>query len=89
MNIQEEFRKFAVKDRGIGGIHVDKYAELSGQAFQNSLTPYIIEERRMNATVLDVFSRLRLVSYESSRFYERVQQFFQYKISNQRQEERI
>lgn len=60
MKIQEEFRKFAVKDQGIGGIHVDKYAEISAQAFQNSLTPYIIEERRMNATVLDVFSRLMM-----------------------------
>ena len=60
MNFQEEFRKFAVKDQGISGIHVDKYAEISAQAFQNSLTPYIIEERRMNATVLDVFSRLMM-----------------------------
>ena len=60
MNMQEEFRKFAVKDQNIGGIHVDKYAELSAQAFQNSLTPYIIEERRMNATALDVFSRLMM-----------------------------
>lgn len=60
MNFQEEFKKFATKDRGIGGIHVDKYAEISAQAFQNSLTPYIIEERRMNATVLDVFSRLMM-----------------------------
>ena len=40
MNFQEEFRKVChVKDRGIGGIHVDKYAELSAQAFQNSLNP--------------------------------------------------
>jgi len=60
MKFQEEFRKFAVKDQGISGIHVDKYAEISAQAFQNSLTPYIIEERRMNATVLDVFSRLMM-----------------------------
>lgn len=60
MDFQKEFRKFAVKDRGVGGIHVDKYAEISAQAFQNSLTPYIIEERRMNATVLDVFSRLMM-----------------------------
>jgi len=60
MDFQKEFRKFAVKDRGIGGMNVDKYAEISAQAFQNSLTPYIIEERRMNATVLDVFSRLMM-----------------------------
>ncbi len=60
MNHQEEFRKYATKHMGIGGVHVDKYAELSAAAFKNSLTPYIIEERRMNATVLDVFSRLMM-----------------------------
>ena len=60
MDFQKEFKKFAVKDQGIGGIHVDKYAEFNAQAFQNSLTPYVIEERRMNATQLDVFSRLMM-----------------------------
>ena len=60
MDFQKEFKKFAVKDQGISGIHVDKYTKFTAQAFQNSLTPYVIEERRMNATVLDVFSRLMM-----------------------------
>jgi len=38
----------------------DKYTKFTAQAFQNSLTPYVIEERRMNATQLDVFSRLMM-----------------------------
>ena len=49
----KEFRKYAVKDRGIGGMHVDNY-------FESSLTPYILEERQMNVQAMDVFSRLMM-----------------------------
>lgn len=49
----KEFRKYAVKDRGIGGMHVDNYME-------SSLTPYILEERKMNVQAMDVFSRLMM-----------------------------
>ena len=48
MNIDsQEFRKFAVKHQGIGGLHVDKFI---AQANLNpkSMTPYIIEERQLN-----------------------------------------
>ena len=49
-----DFRNFAVKHHGISSLHVDKYS-----SFVNDyLTPYIIEERPMNITQLDVFSRL-------------------------------
>ena len=49
-----DFRKYAVKHHGIASLHVDKYT-----SFVNDyLTPYIIEERPMNITQLDVFSRL-------------------------------
>ncbi|MBP5400345.1 MAG: ATP-dependent Clp endopeptidase proteolytic subunit ClpP [Bacteroidales bacterium] len=49
-----DFRKYAVKHHGISSLHVDKYT-----SFVNDyLTPYIIEERPMNITQLDVFSRL-------------------------------
>lgn len=49
----KEFRKYAVKDRGIGGMHIDNY-------FESSLTPYILEERQMNVQAMDVFSRLMM-----------------------------
>lgn len=49
----KEFRKYAVKDQGIGGMHVDNY-------FESSLTPYILEERQMNVQAMDVFSRLMM-----------------------------
>ncbi|MFY0601679.1 MAG: ATP-dependent Clp protease proteolytic subunit [Cyclobacteriaceae bacterium] len=52
---KEEFRKFAVKGQGISGSTFDSYA----QKVEN-LTPYIIEERPMNVTSMDVFSRLMM-----------------------------
>ena len=49
-----DFRNYAVKQHGISSLHVDKYASV----VNDYLTPYIIEERPMNITQLDVFSRL-------------------------------
>ena len=49
-----DFRNYAVKHHGISSLHVDKYMS----AVSDYLTPYIIEERPMNITQLDVFSRL-------------------------------
>lgn len=53
MNYTEEFRKYAVKHQGISSISTDQYiSSIQG------MTPYIIEERPMNITQMDVFSRL-------------------------------
>ena len=49
-----DFRNYAVKHHGISSLHVDKYTSY----VNDYLTPYIIEERPMNITQLDVFSRL-------------------------------
>ena len=49
----KEFRKYATKHVGISSMHVDSYIE-------SSLTPYIIEERSLNMTQMDVFSRLMM-----------------------------
>ena len=46
-----EFKKYATKHMGLNSMHVEHYIE-------SSLTPYIIEERQMNMTQMDVFSRL-------------------------------
>ena len=48
-----EFRKYATKHVGLSSMHVDSYIE-------SSVTPYIIEERQMNMTQMDVFSRLMM-----------------------------
>lgn len=50
MNYGQEFQKFATKHLGISSQVVDN--------FTNGLTPYILEEREMRATQIDVFSRL-------------------------------
>ncbi len=50
----DEFRKYAHKHIGISTSRLDRYAKMS----TNYITPYIIEERPMNITQLDVFSRL-------------------------------
>jgi ATP-dependent Clp protease protease subunit len=48
-----EFKKYATKHQGISSMHMEHYIE-------SSLTPYIIEERQMNMTQMDVFSRLMM-----------------------------
>ncbi len=50
MDYGQEFQKFATKHLGINSQVVDN--------FTNGLTPYILEEREMRATQIDVFSRL-------------------------------
>ncbi|MEE9349305.1 MAG: ATP-dependent Clp endopeptidase proteolytic subunit ClpP [Flavobacteriaceae bacterium] len=52
MNYGKEFKKFATKHHGISSMHFDKIT--------SSVTPYIIEERQMNMTQMDVFSRLMM-----------------------------
>jgi len=52
MNYGKEFRKFATKHHGISSMHYDKIV--------SSVTPYIIEERQLNMTQMDVFSRLMM-----------------------------
>jgi ATP-dependent Clp protease protease subunit len=48
-----EFKKYATKHLGLNSMSVDHYIE-------SSMTPYIIEERPMNMTQMDVFSRLMM-----------------------------
>ena len=52
MDLGKEFEKYASKHRGISSTY---YQQLT-----NSLTPYIMEERQMNITQMDVFSRLMM-----------------------------
>ena len=53
MSDYNEFRKYATKHMGINSISMEHYIE-------SSLTPYIIEERPLNMTQMDVFSRLMM-----------------------------
>ena len=60
---KSEFEKYATQHSGINGNTLHDYQKhVSGSTFVNptNLTPYIIEERQLNATQLDVFSRLMM-----------------------------
>jgi ATP-dependent Clp protease, protease subunit len=54
----KDYRDFGLfaKDKGISGLNLHYY----NKQMENSLTPYILEERQMNMTVMDVFSRLMM-----------------------------
>ncbi len=54
-----EFRKYAVKHMGMSSNALDSYMNLQSMHVTN-FTPYIIEERQLNAQALDVFSRLMM-----------------------------
>lgn len=53
---KDEFKKYATKHRGINSLTYDRYTS----AIENSMTPYIIEERQLNVAQMDVFSRLMM-----------------------------
>lgn len=61
---QEEFRKYAVKHKGISGLNHDRYMSLFNgrfnSTFGNYISPTIIEERQLNVAQMDVFSRLMM-----------------------------
>jgi ATP-dependent Clp protease protease subunit len=52
MDYGREFKKFATKKHGISSMYYDKIV--------SNVTPYIIEERQLNMTQMDVFSRLMM-----------------------------
>lgn len=51
-----EFEKYASGDRGVNPLTLDRYAK----ALEYSINPTIIEERKLNAVAMDVFSRLMM-----------------------------
>ncbi|WP_435261674.1 ATP-dependent Clp endopeptidase proteolytic subunit ClpP [Tenacibaculum sp. nBUS_03] len=52
MDYGKEFEKYATKHHGINSTYLGKVT--------SSLTPYIMEERQLNITQMDVFSRLMM-----------------------------
>lgn len=53
---ENEFKKYAVKGRGISSISLEKYTS----SVSNYISPTIIEERQLNIATMDVFSRLMM-----------------------------
>ncbi|QTE39901.1 ATP-dependent Clp protease proteolytic subunit [Mucilaginibacter gossypii] len=62
MNInQNEFRKYAVGHRRVQSLHVDRFiAQVNNSQLRMGMTPYIMEERQLNISQMDVFSRLMM-----------------------------
>ena len=54
MNYGKEFKKYAMSDHNVSSSKLDYYE----MQVENSMTPYILEEREMRATQIDIFSRL-------------------------------
>ena len=57
MNYKDEFRKYAVKHKGINSITVDRFVSAINADY---ISPTIIEERQLNIATMDVFSRLMM-----------------------------
>lgn len=55
--MNNDFRDFAVKHLGMNGLAIDQYSK---QITDNYISPTIMEERKLNVTQLDVFSRLMM-----------------------------
>ncbi len=54
---KDEFRKYAIKERGISSMILDQFTSISNNAY---ISPTIIEERQLNVASMDVFSRLMM-----------------------------
>lgn len=60
-HLGKEFVKYATKHHGIKSELVDKFVwQVNTPVVNDYITPNIIEERRMNAVAMDVFSRLMM-----------------------------
>ncbi len=55
-NMNNDFRKFATRHLGMDGLALDDVVKTQNQY----LNPYILEERQLNVTQMDVFSRLMM-----------------------------
>jgi ATP-dependent Clp protease protease subunit len=56
MSFNSEFEKYAVKHKGISSNTLDAYMKHS----VTGMTPYVMEERQLNVTQIDVYSRLMM-----------------------------
>ena len=56
MEKRNDFRKYATKHLGMNGLALDQYAQIT----DSYISPSILEERQLNVTQMDVFSRLMM-----------------------------
>lgn len=58
-----EFRNYATKHMGISSMEMDSWDKLQTSLYSNvqcSMTPYILEERDLRVTQMDIFSRMMM-----------------------------
>lgn len=52
----DDFKKYATRHLGMNSMHLEKYMDVTS----NYISPSILEERQLNVTQMDVFSRLMM-----------------------------
>ena len=60
MNMNDEFKKYAVKHLGMSRSRLESYMNITSQRGGGYISPTIIEERQLNVAQMDVFSRLMM-----------------------------
>lgn len=65
LDFYSEFKDYAIKHMGISGLQFHYWEQLQNTIYSNStvtgsLTPYILEERELRVTQMDIFSRLMM-----------------------------
>lgn len=62
MNYTKEFEDYAVKHLGISSVDLFDWERLQEKLYgvNASLTPYVLEERQMRVTQIDIFSRMMM-----------------------------
>jgi ATP-dependent Clp protease protease subunit len=62
MNLGNEFKEYAIKHMGISSLNFYHWEQLQEKLYGSSasLTPYILEEREMRVTQMDIFSRMMM-----------------------------
>ncbi|HQF12173.1 MAG TPA: ATP-dependent Clp protease proteolytic subunit, partial [Paludibacteraceae bacterium] len=56
-NIRSDFRNYATRHLGMNGLAIDQYTGFINDSY---ISPTILEERQLNVTQMDVFSRLMM-----------------------------
>lgn len=62
MNYAQEFKDYAIKHMGISDCQFQAWMDVQNRIYgpSASLTPYILEERELRVTQMDIFSRLMM-----------------------------
>lgn len=62
MDLTSEFKNYAIKHMGISSLDFHYWEQLQDSLYDTraSLTPYVLEEREMRVTQMDIFSRMML-----------------------------